>query len=38
MVSNPPAMGPHAEMRKAGIHHTDKTVEKEGGAGEGNNN
>lgn len=27
-------MGPHAEMRKAGTHHTDKTVEKEGGTGE----
>lgn len=33
MAGNPgnPALSPHAERRKAGTSHTDKTVEKKGG-------
>jgi len=34
-LANPgkPAMGLHVEGRKAGTHHTDKTVERKGGTG-----
>jgi len=36
-LANPgnPAMSPHAEGKKTGTHHTDKTVERKRGTGEG---
>ena len=36
-LANPsnPAMSPHAEGEKTGTRHTDKTVERKGGTGEG---
>ena len=36
-LANPgnPAMGPYVEGRKIGTHHTDKTVERGGTTGEG---
>ena len=36
-LANPgnPAMSPHAEGEETGTRHTDKTVERKGGTGEG---
>jgi len=36
-LANPgnPAMSPHTEGEKIGTNHTDKTVERKGGTGEG---